>query len=148
MASSSEQDFQLLKIVASQLDGLVGLSPSIAKLQTLFKSFIELCEGLVWEAKISAGSTTGNETQPQPLECLEKFVFAPRATDNGQSTFSVPVSGLPSQQVQSNRPAQESAIEFPSENAPQMIDPGWGLFDTQPTLDWLDAGFSYLDSNQ
>ena len=47
VATSSEQDFQMLKLVASGLDGLTHLSSSIAKVQNLFNSFIELSEGVV-----------------------------------------------------------------------------------------------------
>ncbi|KAF1852027.1 uncharacterized protein K460DRAFT_413505 [Cucurbitaria berberidis CBS 394.84] len=147
VASSNEQDFQLLKVVALQLDGLADLSPSIAKLQTLFKSFIDLCEGLVWEAKKSTSPVSRTDERPRGIERMQDLVFAPQPT-NEQPKFAVSLAGLPPQLVPLSRPPQEGTIDFPNESGPGIIDPGWGLFDTQPTLDWLDADFSYFDNNQ
>jgi hypothetical protein len=42
----------------------------------------------------------------------------------------------------------EAPVIFPYESGSEMVDPGWGLFDTQPTLDWLDADFSFFEGNQ
>lgn len=33
----------------------------------------------------------------------------------------------------------------PAGDTPANTDLGWGLFDVQPTLDWLDADFSFFD---
>jgi hypothetical protein len=32
-------------------------------------------------------------------------------------------------------------------NVPEPADTDWGLLEIQPTLDWLDADFSFFDRN-
>lgn len=60
------------------------------------------------------------------------------------------VSGAPDtaflpDQMEHNTSNPDMTIQ-PSTEA--ISDPIWGLFDAQPTLDWLDADFSFLDENQ
>lgn len=44
--------------------------------------------------------------------------------------------------------ADDVAMEFPIDNGLGLLDPSWELFDTQPTMGWLDADFSFFDGNQ
>jgi hypothetical protein len=44
--------------------------------------------------------------------------------------------------------ADDVAMEFPIDNGLGSLDPSWDLFDTQPTMGWLDADFSFFDGNQ
>ncbi len=41
--------------------------------------------------------------------------------------------------------APVSDLTFTSGCMSSTIDSGWGLFDVQPTLDWLDADFSVFN---
>lgn len=149
VATAIEQDFELLKTVTSQLDSLAVLSPSIAKLQTLFKSFIELCEGLVLEAKrkpspLAKNAAINNDSIQQvviaprsSVQMMEEYIEYPDNTDD-----------FGGDQLSLEQSMPDSALIFSQEGTPGLTDPGWGLFDTQPTLDWLDADFSYFDNNQ
>jgi hypothetical protein len=58
------------------------------------------------------------------------------------------MDGLVAEHETMNQPSQEIPTDFPTDNGLGMVEPGWGLFDTQPTLGWLDADFSFFDSNQ
>lgn len=42
----------------------------------------------------------------------------------------------------------DNTFAFSTNGTPGAMDPGWGLFDVHPTLDWLDADFSFFDSEQ
>ncbi|CAG5186277.1 uncharacterized protein ALTATR162_LOCUS11540 [Alternaria atra] len=151
VASSSESDFQLLTTVTSQLDGLADQSPPIAKLQTLFKSFIGLCEGLVNKTK---------ETSPHAAQCAHSQQTV--GHDRSVTSAPQPPAQLSGEQLQlplntnrinteyanSVQPADDMAMDFPTDNSIGLLDPSWGLFDTQPTMGWLDADFSFFDSNQ
>jgi hypothetical protein len=139
-----------LKRVTEELEGLVDLSTSIAKLQLLFKSFLELCEGLVSEKrqKIYAmkynanmedfqGQQTYIETAQPPTGIMNELL---QTTMDG--TFST-------NQLESTPLAiPNTPFTFSTNSPPGVLDPGWGLFDVQPTLDWLDADFSFFDNEQ
>tara|TARA_R110002003_G_scaffold235_11_gene17041 strand:+ start:1885 stop:2151 length:267 start_codon:yes stop_codon:yes gene_type:complete len=56
--------------------------------------------------------------------------------------------GFEAQQPLLAQSYHEAQVTFPYESGSEMVDPGWGLFDTQPTLDWLDADFTFFESNQ
>jgi hypothetical protein len=151
VASSSESDFQLLTTVTSQLDGLADQSPPIAKLQTLFKSFIGLCEGLVNKTK---------ETSPHAAQCAhsqqtvghDRSVTSapqpPAQLSGEQLQLPLNTNGINTEYANSVQPADDMAMDFPTDNSIGLLDPSWGLFDTQPTMGWLDADFSFFDSNQ
>ncbi|CAN9453493.1 unnamed protein product [Alternaria alternata] len=151
VASSNESDFELLTTVTSQLDGLADLSPPIAKLQTLFKSFLGLCEGLVTGTKETSPyaaqyrhpqQTTGQDraltSAPQP----------PVQLAGGQLQLPTNTNGINAEYTNLVQPADDVAMEFPIDNGLGLLDPSWELFDTQPTMGWLDADFSFFDGNQ
>lgn len=149
VATAIEQDFELLKTVTSQLDGLSVLSPSIAKLQTLFKSFIDLCEGLILEAKKKPSPLSKNAAINN--SGTQQVVVAPRSsvhTMEEYSEYSCVNEDFVNEQFSLEQPAPVGALGFSQEGTPGLTDPGWGLFDTQPTLDWLDADFTYFENNQ
>jgi hypothetical protein len=151
VASSNESDFQLLNVVTSQLDGLAGFSPSIAKLQTLFKAFIGLCEGLVVRENEMTSYAAENRLQPRAIERPQGFTSVPQPSNRiseEQVRLPVNMDGLVAEHETMNQPSQEIPTDFPTNNGLGMVEPGWGLFDTQPTLGWLDADFSFFDSNQ
>ncbi|KNG50554.1 c6 transcription factor [Stemphylium lycopersici] len=151
VASSNESDFRLLNVVTSQLDGLTGFSPSIAKLQTLFKSFIGLCEGLVVREKEITLYTADNEQHQLAVELPRGCTSAPQPSSqvsDDQTQLPVNMEGLVAEPAMMNQPGQEIPPDFPTDNSLGMLDQGWGLFDTQPTLGWLDADFSFFNSNQ
>lgn len=144
VATSDPKDFDTLQRVTAELEDLVELSTSIAKLQILFKSFIELCEGLVSEKRqgVIACDAEVNYQTPQaqhvPLATSQALTYAPgpgmpTSPDDPQSLL-LPNSVL--------FEAPETGFTFTSSNTHSSLDPGWGLFDAQPTLDWLDADFS------
>jgi len=146
VATSDEQDFRTLKLVASLLDGLVDLSTSIAKLQTLFTSFLDLCERLIVETRTSKSPGLRFDEQAQPIEYATNYALTsqpPTQTVDDQLGFLDGVEGFDSQQISTNALAPTSTAIMPG-----MVGPDWGLFDVQPTLDWLDADFSYFDTSQ
>lgn len=148
VATSDSEDFHTLKCVTDELEGLVELSSSIAKLQMLFKSFIDLCEGLVSSKRqrvISKGIETGLRTL-QPQQGV--------STDPSNQT---PTTHALSDSLDNSRtqPPTSAPLLTPSLQLKDLsdgtlgnLDLGWGLFDVQPTLDWLDADFSFFDNEQ
>lgn len=145
MATSNELDLQLLKVVTSQLDGLVGLSASIAKLQMLFQSFIGLCGGIVQETvrESSLAPSVQAQMQLSSLEATHDVDPGLQQLVNSQTNFSTVT--LPEQfaWTQTTQFAMDETIDGSGSN---MTELGWGLFDTQPTLGWLDADFSIFDN--
>lgn len=144
VATSNAKDFDTLERVTDELEGLVGLSTSIAKLQTLFKSFIELCEGLVSEKRQrtctfdTEADFQASRARYMPLATSQSLSYAP---SNGVPASSSGLHDLlPTNVVPFEAPDTE--FVFTSSNTHSSLDPGWGLFDVQPTLDWLDADFS------
>jgi hypothetical protein len=128
IATSSEQDYQMLKQVASGLDGLIHLSPSIAKVQRLFNSFIELCERVVVSGPgklIEPGEVQRENPQAQHTP----QVSGPQITIEGDGLSIDEQTGL--------------FLDIPLDPQIANFDPVWGLFDAQPTLDWLDTDFSF-----
>lgn len=151
VASSNEQDFLLLRHVASQLDGLVDLSISIAKLQTLFRSFVGLCETLVTEARSSTSPSAMESAQQLTVNGSQGILIAPQCSNQSAGElvyYPVSAGELLPQQIPVASSEQDTLWNFSNQDAPELIDPSWGLFDTQPTLDWLDADVSYFDNNQ
>jgi hypothetical protein len=129
VATSSERDFQMLKLVASGLDGLTHLSSSIAKVQNLFNSFIELSEGVVVSGpgKVMApGEGQRGRSQEQ------------RTVQDSESQITIERAGLPTEEQMG------LSLDISLDQQIAGFDPVWGLFDAQPTLDWLDADFSFL----
>ncbi|KAH7068205.1 hypothetical protein BKA63DRAFT_494865 [Paraphoma chrysanthemicola] len=151
VATSSEQDFQLLTVIANQLDRLADFSPPIAKLQTLCKSFIQLCDGLILKARSSTSPNDGSrERAITSAPAMEATTTQQLPTDltHVQTGASNDASELVAQQGLVVPSYHDAQAAFPYDNGSGMIDPGWGLFDTQPTLDWLEADFSFFDSHQ
>ena len=154
MATSDPNDFYTLKRVTDELEGLVELSTSIAKLQTLFKSFIELCEGLVSQKRqrtiptnVEADFQTPQAPQV-PLATSQAPDCAPNMTVLANTGDTC---GL-SQPTSAPFVTPENELTFTSGGTsggtPSGLNPGWGLFDVQPTLDWLDTDFSFFDHEQ
>ncbi|KAH7130826.1 hypothetical protein B0J11DRAFT_524178 [Dendryphion nanum] len=148
VSTSSEEDYLTLQMVASGLDRLADLSLSIAKLQRLFKSFIDLCAGVMGNSRETAILSTGEQRHSS-----QAFSSKPdsnviqqlpvRFVDESASSSDQ----LLPQQPPTSQPMLEFTFSAPLENNNEGTDPVWGLFDVQPTLDWLDADFSYFDSN-
>ena len=150
VATSQREDFNTLELVTSQLDGLVQLSPSIARLQALFKSFVGLCKGLV---------ASETDIRSQPMRDEEYGTHGRLAQDFAVTSY--PFHSYTKDQTQFDG-LQEACLsqQTPSAVSTSMdtmsahvdtissVDPSWELFDIQPTLDWLDADFSFFDSNQ
>lgn len=150
VATSDRNDFYTLRRVTDELEGLVELSTSIAKLQTLFKSFIELCEGLVSEKRqkiIVDDIELGLQASSAQLTSLATSQSSNCASDASVlATTSDPYSFTQPTTTTFVTPATD--FTFTSRDSPSGMDPGWELFDVQPTLDWLDADFSFFDSRQ
>ena len=91
VATSDPNDFDTLERVTGELEGLVEPSTSIARLQTLFKSFIELCE-----------SCLGKATENHPfrrrgwLSGTSSTAYMPLATS--QALSYTPSLGMPASQ--------------------------------------------------
>ncbi|KAF2821137.1 hypothetical protein CC86DRAFT_411439 [Ophiobolus disseminans] len=150
VATSDPNDFYTLKRVKDELEGLVELSTSIAKLQTLFKSFIELCEGLVSEKRQKViEANVELEFQPSQAQLMS---LATSQSSNYASDAAVLASTSDpysfTQPMSTTFVTPATDFTFTSGGTPSGMDPGWGLFDVQPTLDWLDADFSIFDSRQ
>ncbi|KAF2009391.1 hypothetical protein BU24DRAFT_497039 [Aaosphaeria arxii CBS 175.79] len=146
VASSNEQDLATLKGVTEELGSLANLSTPIAKLQNLFKSFIDLCEGLVSNTK----RRKRNEIEQHVQMSDQSQQLAPPAL---QLPVEVPdvfaqQSATPLSQVTSAPMDPMTSLSYTTDESLGMMDPGWGLFDVQPTLDWLDADFLFLDNPQ
>ena len=154
MATSDLNDFYTLKRVTDELGGLVELSTSIAKLQTLFKSFIELCEGLVSQkrqrtipANVEAEFQTPQAPQV-PLATSQAPDCAPNMTvlaNTGDSCGLSQPSSAPFVTPENELTLTSGGT---SGGATSGLNPGWELFDVQPTLDWLGADFSFFDHEQ
>jgi hypothetical protein len=128
VATSSEQDFQMLKLVASGLDGLTHLSSSIAKVQNLFHSFIKLSEGVV---------LSGSGNVMAPVESQRGRSQGQYTVQHSDSQINIERDGLPTDQQMG------LSLDISLDQQLANFDPVWGLFDAQPTLDWLDADFSF-----
>lgn len=150
MATSDPNDFYTIKRVTDELEGLVELSTSIAKLQTLFKSFIELCEGLVSKKRqrtITANLGADFQTPLAPQAPLATSQSSNYTSDAAVlASTSDPCSLL--QPTSASFVTPDTDFTITSGGTPSGLDPGWGLFDVQPTLDWLDADFSFFDNEQ
>lgn len=129
VATSSEQDFQMLKLVASGLDGLTHLSSSIAKVQNLFNSFIELSEGVV---------VSGPGNSMAPGEDQRGHSQGQHSVQDSDSQLAMEREGLPTDEQMG------LSLDILLDQQIANFDPVWGLFDAQPTLDWLDADFCFL----
>jgi hypothetical protein len=137
-----------LESVTEKLQELVHLSTSIAKLQTLFKSFIELCEGLVTanRRKTCALDTTADIDDLLGQHTPFTTDRPPTVEHPALVTTSDSFSSL--QSTSSQFAVPDNTFTFSTESIPGIIEPAWGLFDVQPTLDWLDADFSFFDNEQ
>ncbi|KAH7351489.1 hypothetical protein BKA66DRAFT_475925 [Pyrenochaeta sp. MPI-SDFR-AT-0127] len=151
VATSNKEDFQTLKLVTSQLDDLVDLSSSIAKLQALFKAFVGLCSGLITKDTNIYSPLLMEENQtPQKGRTRDPAITShPVIHACNEQTYCDKVGDtLSPQQPSSNIPILVDLMGTPVQDIPEFVDPSWGFFDIQPTLSWLDADFSYFDSNQ
>lgn len=150
VATSDPHDFQTLKHVTEELDGLVHLSSSIAKLQTLFKSFVDLCEGLVSEKRQKTFSTShGENFEVSPnyqVPSSSRTPFQTGINDFAPAATNAPLPPPPS--TSTLFMTQDADFTYRSDGIPSVIGPGWELLDAQPALDWLDADFSFLDGGQ
>ena len=148
VSTSNLTDFHTLKRVTSELESLVELSNSIAKLQTLFNSFLELCEGLVSEKRQKTAATDADRdvqvpNLPQVLHPLaQQLDHAPDSTES--SSTSTPHDLL--QSTYAPLIAPEADFLLTLSGTPSTLDSEWRLFDVQPTLDWLDADFSFFSN--
>ncbi|KAJ4984959.1 C6 transcription factor [Stagonosporopsis vannaccii] len=144
VATSNPDDFHTLKCVTDELEGLVELSTSLAKLQMLFKSFIDLCEGLVSSKRQRAITTDIEGDSQTPFTTRSLYDLTP-------TTFAL----ADSLETSIMQPPTSGSLNVPSRGLAQSVgdtpgstDLDWGLFDIQPTLDWLDADFSLFDNEQ
>ncbi|PSN61594.1 hypothetical protein BS50DRAFT_561642 [Corynespora cassiicola Philippines] len=144
VSTESYHDFQMLKLVASGLDELAGRSSSISKLQRLFNAFLDLCTDVVASSQpIVSSSGTGT----LELNSVEVPLVSLPANEP-----EIPLAGnIPPAQDTSidsfSRALPEASVDHAVEGASlEDTDPMWGLFDAQPTLEWLDADFSLFDS--
>lgn len=138
VATSDPADFHILECVTSELENLVEFSRSIAKLQALFKSFLEVCEGLVSEKR--------PRIMMADLDTAGQASHVPQAlTTTAESSSTSDRYGL-RQQTPAPLITPEADYLFTATGTPTSLDSGWGLFDVQPTLDWLDADFSLFDN--
>ncbi|KAF2441513.1 hypothetical protein P171DRAFT_434189 [Karstenula rhodostoma CBS 690.94] len=150
VATSDREDFQTLELVTSQLDGLVELSPSISRLQALFQTFVGLCKGLVVDVKDNHSPTIREEerlTQGRPAQDIGTTSYPFASPSDAQTYPDQPGSAFSSQRTPSTVPTP-LGLRGPYDDLIPPVDPDWGLFDMQPTLDWLDADFSFFSSNQ
>jgi hypothetical protein len=150
VATSDSHDFRVLKRVTEELEGLVSVSNSIAKLQSLFKSFLELCEGLVSEKRQNTGARNydtnadhfgGQQTHdvtPGPSSGIVDELPSIIRGDSFSTNHSTPMPLA----------NPDTMFTFSTDSVIGVLEPGWELFDVQPTLDWLDADFSFFDNEQ
>ncbi|KAJ8113730.1 hypothetical protein OPT61_g4206 [Boeremia exigua] len=150
VATSDPNDFHTLKRVTEELEDLVELSTSIAKMQTLFKSFIELCEGLVSEKRRKT-SAANIGPEPQASQAQLMSLTTPNSSNyvsDATVLASMSNSSAPTHMVSVTNAAPAFDFTLTPGSTPSYIEPGWGLFDVQPTLDWLDADFSIFDGRE
>lgn len=113
----------------------------------LFKSFIELCEGLVPSKRQRVVVELNPELSEKQQTLFPTCSLPDRTTTPSAlaDSLEAPII-LPSFPEPFDMPSL--AIANPSDGTPGSTDLGWGLFDVQPTLDWLDADFSFFDNEQ
>src|SRR5690242_1472487 len=116
----------------------------------LFNSFIELCEGLV-SSKRQRVVATGIEMNPETSQ-KQQTSFATCSLPDRTTTPSALADSLEAPVILPSFPEPFDmpllGLADPSGGTPGSTDLGWGLFDVQPTLDWLDADFSFFDNEQ
>ena len=128
--------------MASQLDSLVELSPSIARLQALFKAFIGLCKGLVAsDAEIRSPMTRATANDDLHITSDSSHIFSTEQMGIDRLHASLESQRMPSI---ASTPIVET---IPQPEITPAANLSWELFDVQPTLDWLDVDFSFFDSN-
>ncbi|KAF2703095.1 hypothetical protein K504DRAFT_418954 [Pleomassaria siparia CBS 279.74] len=134
VATSSEQDLRMLKLVASGLNGLAHRSTSIATLQNLFNSFIDLSEGVLSSIPKGIVVSSGDIERCHGRSPIEN-------TKCGQDHIpQVVVDGASLSDTDQDSMLTELSVD----NSMEDLDSIWGLFDTQPTLDWLDTDLAIL----
>ena len=131
---------------------MAEFSASIAKLQTLFKSFIELCDGLVPEKRQKTAEQV-DDTRSQRDRVQQPVNRALQSQGAGLtadfSTLLAPSEFYsPMQPTSAPSLLPDNIFTFSVEGTSGAVDPGWGLYDVQPTLNWLEADFSFFDSEQ
>jgi hypothetical protein len=150
VATSDREDYQTLELVTSQLDGLVEFSPSISRLQALFQTFVGLCKGLVANVEDNHSQTMREEERPpqgRPVQDIGTTSYPSVPLSDAQTYPDQLGSAFSSQRTPSTVPTPLDLTGSYDDLIPP-INPDWGLFDMQPTLDWLDADFSFFSSNQ
>ncbi|KAF1999784.1 hypothetical protein P154DRAFT_576703 [Amniculicola lignicola CBS 123094] len=120
VATSDDEDYRTLKMVEAELEGLNQLSPPIAKLQRLFHTFIGLCEGVVASQPIGQEHYGG--TLLKEIGSRDSTTINQGQVDHGGDLLMDKEGGA--------------------------FDSLWGLFDVQPTLDWLEADFPFFSHNE
>ena len=146
VATSNEQDYATLQRVASGLDKLAEMSPSIMKLQNLFRSFIELCQNLITDNAREHTWTPPNLDVSNIITAQTQESLPPvRSTQDSRTRTDLP--GIELSTSQDLPVAPEFTNNGLLGDAITASDPIWELFDAQPTIDWLDADSSLFFDN-
>lgn len=105
---------------------------------------------MVIETRKSKSPHARTDEHVQRIEYPQDFTLTSQLgieTADEELSFSSGAELFASRQELSNTLASNSTMGFLTENVPGLVEPEWGLLDIQPTLDWLDADFSYFDGN-
>lgn len=145
VATSHKGDFEILKLVTEQLDDLVELSSSIARLQALFKKFVSLSSGLIKHDSIGTPARESAHVSQAQHERDFTITSHPSSSLNGEKLHTDEFALDSVSQTGSYAPLD--MMNFPDDELAGFTDPSWSLFDTHPTVDWLEADFSLFDSN-
>jgi hypothetical protein len=118
VANLDRGDFELLTSATNGLSDLSELSPSIARLQKLFSTFVSFLQPLM----------SNSLSMPAPMEPMGDMELASTSMGGPREVFdNNSMEGPPS----------ESIADLP-------FDMGTfsGMFDAQPRLNWSEADFS------
>ncbi|OAG07392.1 uncharacterized protein CC84DRAFT_1175210 [Paraphaeosphaeria sporulosa] len=109
-----------LQLVTSQLDGLLELSPSIFRLQALFKTFVPLCNGLIVDVTDIHGAITregGSYMQGSPTQDYDFSPYPSPPLINDQMRSGQLGGELSSQRMLSSVPTPHESTSLYSNTA-------------------------------
>lgn len=146
VTTSHASDFKLMKLITDTLSEHNDLSPSVAKLQHLFATFVSLSEHLFYGldmnmSRIDDPVPTPTSPTMATVEALALVVnndnntsdhlALPRPLDGNAQL--IPTAGF------SEGYGNTSSTSIPRMDGSDYTDPSWDIFGFQLSLDWLEA---------
>lgn len=109
-----------------------------------------MCGGVVSNSKQIITPATIGQPQSQFISVPSNPDLAPELPTrfiDELSGHSNPIGHLIHQQLSACQLMPDFTVNAAMENEPAEASAVWELFDIQPTLDWLDADFLFMDNS-